>query len=262
MHVHVGSDSFITEEGERITGKKITIPNLLAQMDKNEVVKAVILALDIPNHKVEDEYVYEISKKFSKKFIPCACINPLKYDDFGVERVKQLKNFKLIKLMPPYQFFYPDDERLYHFYKECVKQKKALIFHTGTTDFPFTKLKYSSPLRIDTVAVDFPKLKILMAHAGDPWFRETADILIKNKNVCADVSGIILGSDPSRGKQSLKDFFNRYLDLFPQNKLLYGSDWPFTRLEDYTDVLESYPFKNKAFIKKLCYKNAEKFLGF
>lgn len=260
MHVHIGSDPFVTEEGKQITGKKVTIPNLVIQMDKNKIAKAVILALDIPDHKVKDEYVYEISKKFSKRFIPCACINPLKYDDFGVERVKQLKNFKLIKLMPPYQFFYPDDVRLYPFYKECVRHKKLLIFHTGTTDYAFTKLKYSHPLRIDSIAVDFPKLKILMAHAGDPWFKETADILIKNRNVYADISGIILGSDPTRGKNNLIDFFDKFLALFPEKKLMYGSDWPFARFEDYKDVINNYPFR-KSFVNKLCFKNAEKFLN-
>jgi len=260
MHVHVGSDPFVLEEGRNIIKEEITIPLLVKQMDANEVVKAVILALDIPNHKVEDEYVLDLSKKFPKRFIPCACINPLNHKDFGVERVNQLKSFKLIKLMPPYQYFYIDDERIYPFYEECEKQKKILIFHTGTTDYPFAKLKYGKHICIDTIAVDFPRLKILMAHSGDPWFKETADILIKNSNVYADVSGIILGTDRTRGKQTLINFFNNYLELFPEDKLMYGSDWPYTKLEDYTEVIENYPFTDKEFVKKLCYKNAEKFL--
>lgn len=262
MHIHVGLDPFVVQEGYDVIKKEITIPLLLKQMDRNEIIKSVILALDIPNHKVEDEYVLELSKKFPKRFIPCACINPLKHKDFGVGWVRQLKNFKLIKLMPPYQFFFIDDERLYTFYKECEKQKKILIFHTGTTDFSFAKLKYSNPIGIDTIAVDFPKLKILMAHSGDPWFKETADILIKNSNVYADISGIILGTDPTRGKKTLINFFNNYLELFPEDKLMYGSDWPYTRLEDYTEVIKNYSFKSNEFMKKLCYKNAEKFLGF
>ncbi len=260
LHVHVGSEHLILTEGKMVTRREVTIPNLIKQMDENSVVKAVILAFDIPNHKVEDEEVYRISRKFPNKFIPCACINPTKYKDFGVEKVGRLKNFKIIKLMPPYQFFYPDDKKMYPFYEECVKQKKILIFHTGTTDYPCAKLVYGYPLRIDTVAVDFPKLKILMAHSGDPWFKETADIVIKNSNVYADVSGIILGTDRTRGQHALIRFFDENLSLFPDDKLMYGSDWPFTKMEDYTEVIEKYPFENKEFVKKLCYKNAEKFL--
>ena len=262
VHVHLGSDPLILREGRKVIGKEVTVSNLIKDMKDNDVEKAVILAFDIPGHEVKDEEIYDISKKFSNKFMPCACVNPLRYKDFGVEKISMLKDFKIIKLMPPYQFFYPDDQKIYPFYEECVRQKKILIFHTGTTDYPSAKLVYGDPLRIDTVAVDFPKLKILMAHSGDPWFKETADIVIKNSNVYADVSGIILGTDMTRGKHSLINFFDRHLSLFPGDKLMYGSDWPFTKMEDYTEVIEKYPFKSEEFVKKLCYKNAEKFLEF
>ena len=48
VHVHVGSsDSLILEEGKLVTGKEVTIPNLLSQMDKNRISRAIILAFDI-----------------------------------------------------------------------------------------------------------------------------------------------------------------------------------------------------------------------
>lgn len=208
MHVHVGSDDLILKEGKMVTGREVTIPSLIKQMDENDITKAVILSFDIPDIKVEEGYVLEVSKKFPNRFIPCACINPTRYDDFGVGKLRQLKNFRIIKLMPPYQFFFPDDKKMYPFYEECVKQKKIIIFHTGTTDYQPAKLVYGHPLKIDTVAVDFPKLKIVMAHSGDPWFKETADIVIKNSNVYADVSGIILGTDKTRGQHTLVRSFD------------------------------------------------------
>ena len=48
------------------------------------------------------------------------------------------------------------------------------------------------PIYIDEVAVKRPNLKIIIAHLGNPWIDETMLILNRNKNVYADISGLIL----------------------------------------------------------------------
>ncbi|MGV8163097.1 MAG: amidohydrolase family protein [Candidatus Nanoarchaeia archaeon] len=274
VHVHVGKGVPLMDEGISCTGISTDSDNLLKHMDKHHVEKAIILAMDIPGSLVSNDFVAELQAKNPDRFVGCACINPLNHPDFGIlEMIRCIDKLglKALKLMPPYQFFHVNDKRLYPLYTLLEQRNILLIVHTGTTDWQPAKLEFCRPLELDTVAVDFPKLKILMAHSGDPWFEETKDILHKNKNVYADFSGIVLESDPNRGVDNLKTFFDNYLHQFPINKLLFGTDWPFTSFESYEKALSSYKISEKALKiinlseeeiwEKLLYSNAAKMLN-
>lgn len=271
VHLHVGSGNPIVDDGVKCTGQSVDPTYLLKQMDTYEVEQAVILGMDIPGSFVSNEYVSELQKKYPKRFIGCACINPMRHWDNGVWQMKRCikkLGFRALKLMPPYQFFHINDKRMYGLYRLLEKNGIVLIVHTGTTDWPTAKLEYCRPLEIDTVATDFPNLKILMAHSGDPWFGETRDILYKNKNVYADFSGVILGTDPNRGIANLHKFFDDYLSQFPLDRLCFGTDYPFTKFSDYEKAITTYKvssklLKSNKLTKKqlweqLLYKNAKK----
>jgi hypothetical protein len=88
----------------------------------------------------------------------------------------------------------------------------------------------------------------VICHLGNPWFQDTAEVLYKNDNVYADISGLILG-----------DFtydFERYLvmrvkDLIaymgdPGSQLMYGSDWPLVEMGPYVKFLENLEFEDEA----------------
>ena len=64
------------------------------------------------------------------------------------------------------------------------------------------KLKYSQPLIIDEVAVDFPKVKFVIAHCGTPWVADAVEVVAKNKNVYMDLSGLMEGKFKAK-KQSM-----------------------------------------------------------
>ncbi len=48
---------------------------------------------------------------------------------------------------------------------------------------------------MDEVAVDFPGVRFVLAHFGNPWLIDAAEVLFKNANVWADLSGLFVGSD-------------------------------------------------------------------
>jgi len=76
---------------------------------------------------------------------------------------------------------------------------------------------YADPIFCDDVAIDFPKLKIVLAHAGRPLWMETAVFLARRfPNVHLDISSI----PPKR----LLEYFPRLEEL--SGKVLWGSDWP------------------------------------
>jgi predicted TIM-barrel fold metal-dependent hydrolase len=75
---------------------------------------------------------------------------------------------------------------------------------------------YGDPIYVDDVAVDFPDLKIILAHGGRPIWTDTAFFLVRrHKNVYMDISGI----PPNR----LLSYFPR-LELIAA-KTMFGSDW-------------------------------------
>jgi predicted TIM-barrel fold metal-dependent hydrolase len=91
------------------------------------------------------------------------------------------------------------------------------MFHTGTSVFPRARNVFADPMPIDDVAMDFPKLNIILAHAGRPLYGETAFFLARrHPNVNLDISGI--------PPKALLRFVPRVADI--ADKVLWGTDWP------------------------------------
>jgi len=102
-------------------------------------------------------------------------------------------------------------------YRTCEARGLPVMIHTGTSIFPRARCKYGNPMELDDVAVDFPDLRIIMAHGGRPlYMAEAFFILRRHPNVWMDLSGI----PPKR----LLEYFPRLGEL--GEKLLWGTDWP------------------------------------
>ena len=108
-------------------------------------------------------------------------------DDLREGRVKGLK------LYPGYEPFYPHDKRLKVVYDLAEEFDVPVMIHSGDTYSPKGKLKYAHPLEIDEVAVDYPNVKFVICHLGNPWLTDAMEVVYKNANVFADISGLILG---------------------------------------------------------------------
>ena len=51
------------------------------------------------------------------------------------------------------------------------------------------RLKYSNPMHLDDVAVDFPDMPIIAAHPSFPWQDEALSVATHKPNVYIDLSG-------------------------------------------------------------------------
>lgn len=146
-----------------------------------------------------------------------------------------------IKFYPGYEHFPPGDSELQPAYELCLKYDVPAVFHGGVLlGGLHGLLKYSHPLLIDELAEQFPDLKIVIAHAGNPWIADCAAVMEKNKNVYADCSGYF--SDFTIPTAEGKDFFKRqfsdmrtYLGSF--KKLIFGTDWPIDDQKEYVEVI-------------------------
>ena len=81
-------------------------------------------------------------------------------------------------------------------------------------------LRYAHPLLMDEVAIRFPELRIVMAHMGHPWWRETIVTIRKHPHVYADVSALFYRP------WSLYEGMRLVAEWNVFDKLLFGSDYP------------------------------------
>jgi len=159
-----------------------------------------------------------------------------------------------VKFYTGYQHFYPNDERCLPIYKLCQKYDIPAVFHSGDTlagYVPNPKIKYSHPIHIDEVAADFPDLKLVIAHMGNPWLIDCAEVLYKNPNVYADISGLVIGDElhTNYGKIMKKRIEELVEYTAPDFKLLYGTDWPLCHMKQYIEFANNLDLKKDGFEK-------------
>src|SRR5262249_55780110 len=110
-----------------------------------------------------------------------------------VERELSLGRVRALKGYLGYLHFPPDHPGFAPYYQFPAHLGLPFIFHTGDPYSPRAKLRYAHPLLIDDVAVDHPRVRFVLAHAGNPWLLEAAEVVYKNVNVWADLSGLVVG---------------------------------------------------------------------
>ncbi len=143
-----------------------------------------------------------------------------------------------LKLYPGYEPFYPHDSRLEVVYQLAEEFRVPVMIHSGDTYTPKGKLKYSHPLEVDEVAVDHPNVNFVICHLGNPWLTDCMEVVYKNKNVYADISGLVLGEF----SEAFEDYMNEQLEdviLYAgePDQFLFGSDWPICSMKSYVDFV-------------------------
>src|SRR5262249_20597633 len=121
------------------------------------------------------------------------------------------------------------------------------VFHTGDTYSPRAKLRFAQPLLVDDVAVDHPDVRFVLAHIGNPWIIDAAEVVYKNVNVWADLSGLLVGEDSvfqGEEKQdaradAIRSLARAFHYAERPNRFLYGSDWPLASMSAYRDFIRS-----------------------
>ncbi|UCE36129.1 MAG: amidohydrolase [Thermoplasmata archaeon] len=222
---------------------------------KEGVAYAVVLAEDSPltTGVVPNCYVQNFCKG-RKRFIPFASINPntTSNPEKVLENCVEGMGFKGLKLYPSYQHFFPNQRKIYSLYSKAVELGIQVMFHTGSSIYKNSKLKYGDPLHLDEVAADFPDLRIIMAHSGRGFWYDRAFFLSRvHKNVYMEISGL-----PPQ----------KLLQYFPEleknaDKVIFGSDWPGVgSIKENVDAVCALSLKETT-IEKILYRNAEKLLG-
>ena len=191
-----------------------------------------------------NEEVAEKAAANSDVLIPFASIDPAKGKLGAREARRLVENFGIqgFKFHPTMQGFYPNDRSAYVLYEAIAETGKPALFHTGQTGVGAgmrggnsMRLKYSNPMYIDDVAVDFPDMPIVLAHPSFPWQDEALAIATHKPNVYIDLSGW----SPKYFPANLVHYANTIL----RKKMLFGSDWPMIAPERWLADFEKLDIK-------------------
>lgn len=131
-----------------------------------------------------------------------------------------------VKLMPMYGGFRPDAEQFRPFWQYVQNQKLPVLLHTGTTFIADAPLDCTLPRHLDRVAMEFPEVRMILAHLGHPYEGECVAVIRKHQHVYADISA--LHYRPWQLFHSLM-LVHEY---GVWNKLFFGTDYPFTTVEE------------------------------
>jgi uncharacterized protein len=233
---------------------------LLALMDREGVERAALINYVAPDVMGFDasanDWIARYVRGQEDRLVAVGSVHPRHVADSAAEtrRIFAL-GIRMLKIHPPHQLFaanaYLDGlPGLGEIYATAQEAGRPVMIHTGTSIFTGARNRFADPMAVDDVAVDFPKLKIILAHAGRPIYMETAVFLARrHPNVRLDLSGI--------PPKKLLEYLPRLEDL--ADRCLWGTDYPspgVASMKKNVDDFLSLPLSDAA-REKILWANAE-----
>ena len=133
------------------------------------------------------------------------------------------------------------------------------IFHTGHSGMGTgmrggggMRLKYGQPMLVDDVAVDFPDMKIILAHPSWPWVDESLSMALHKDNVFIDLSGW----SPKYFPKQVIQYANTQL----RHKMLFGTDFPLIHPDKWIAAAAEVGFRDEV-MPLIMKDNAARVLG-
>jgi uncharacterized protein len=211
-----------------------------------------------------NEHVIDLAARFPDAFPGVLGSLDIHADDLNaVARYAQdlARNAKVLgfKFHPPDQGFYPTERKLYPIWEILQESGKPVMFHVGFTVLGANTeggsgiaLDYGRPVYLDTLARDFPRMRIIAAHPGWPWEQELVGVVTHKKNLFVDTSGYLA--------EQLPEIFLKAIGGRLQDKALFGTDFPYVDLEKALASFDRMNFKDSV-KEKILLTNAKALLG-
>ncbi|GEM_PF-106151 len=196
-----------------------TIPNLLHEMHTMNVSHSVILPIKVGlpfgDHLTEDWRKAINDAGASQRLIAGLSVH---HDDpTAIEQLHAhaATGARVIKLHPTVQQFYPDHPKLFPIYEAAQSLGLIAFFHGGRAGIePEDRLRYALPRHYEGVLKNFPKLPVVLGHAGARDSEAMLELALRYDNAWLGLHG-----------QSVT-MLDRIIDATGGRRLLFGTDWP------------------------------------
>ncbi len=188
------------------------------------VDRAVVFGMRSTGMNVPNEAVRKQVDRAPERLIFFTSLNPGEPGFMEeLERTHQDLGAKGIKLGPIYQGVHPLDDRFKLIYAYAQKHNLPIVIHMAATFAHEWPLEYARPIHMDEAAIEFPDLKIVIAHLGHPWSGEAIAVIRRQSNVYADLSALYYRPWQFYNTMQLLVEYGTW------KKVFFGSDFPFTK---------------------------------
>jgi predicted TIM-barrel fold metal-dependent hydrolase len=241
--------------------KGVPVDAFVAMMDAAGLDKALIPAIRMMSYQkktmvwdITEEEVAATVNQYPDRLVGLAGFNPLQKLESvrRVERAIKELGFKGVYIHT-YGFGIPLNDRLYYpLYAKCVELNVPVSMQVGHSAEHMPN-EMGRPIHLDTVALDFPELKLVGAHTGWPWTEEMMSLAWKHENV-------YLGIDAHHPKY-LEPSLLHFMKTRGQNKVLYGTNYPAVTHADSIACIRNELGLTEKVAEKILHGNAARVYG-
>ncbi len=202
---------------------------LVKRMDESGIDITAMNVVDNINFGLDNERLMRINERCSKvatkhpgRIITLAGIDPRRPEAPALFR-KCIEEFNMKGLKwHPDDGYYPNSEESYAVLQVANELGVPLLIHCSP--LPASLAKYSHPIHLDDIALDFPNINIIAAHMGNMWWRDWAALAQYKKNICGDLAMWQLMAENKPGL--FRRYLREILDIVGPYQVLFGSDGP------------------------------------
>lgn len=192
-----------------------TVPNLMREMGELGIRGSVILPIDFPMLS-DNAGTYLKAAMGREELISFGSVHPWSPKvEQKLDRQKAL-GAKGIKVHPAVQLVRPDTRRALKLYRLCGERGLPVLFHCGPVGIEPRLGRYMSQVRHYVRGIQqCPGTTFILGHSGALQMEEGLQLAVEHPNVYLELAS-----------QSVSNV-RRILDQAPQDRVLFGSDWPF-----------------------------------
>lgn len=232
----------------------VTHKEMLERMDRAGIEKSFLIAAKVGQlghpacYHVPYKLVADAVQAYPDRFYGLAGLDPTE----GMTGVRELERsvheygFIGAHFYPHWFELAPDHAKWYPFYAKCVELDVPIQLQVGQSmvyDPRYPRRSVGRPITLDTVACDFPELKIVGIHVGIPWTDEMIAMAWKHANV-------YIGSDAHSPKYWPASFVH-FIKSFGKDKVLFGTDFPVLDFERTMKEIDALGFSDEVRAKFL-----------
>jgi predicted TIM-barrel fold metal-dependent hydrolase len=218
-HFAAGENEFVSRVGVRIDPGPESHERHVARVAD----KFVVIAMNFKRLKiaVPNEFVADYVRRHGDRAKGFACVDPLE-EDAPQQLRYAIKELGLhgLKISPVYGGFDPWSEEARRIYATCDELNVPLLWHQSAAYASDACLEFGNPILLDRIAREFPKLRMIVAHIGQPWVGELVVLLRKHPQIFSDLSARF------HRKWQLYNGLMLAMDYKVAPQLLFGSDFP------------------------------------
>jgi uncharacterized protein len=260
FHTHIFPDkiakqalaTLAEDSGEYLPQTDGTLNGLLASMDHAGIGTSVVA--NIATRPSQMLPIFDFCRHIAgRRIAPLISVHPgNRMDEVNALFLQAADSgIKGVKLHPMYQGFFIDDRTMYPLYQLIEHFGFFVVFHTGY-DIAFPGNTQADVERIRTIAKEFRDLLIVTTHVGGWRQWDRAGILGACGNVYTETSMTLT--------EMTDEAFVRTLSKFDEDRVLFGSDSPWTDQKEMLDrtLRLRLPESRR---EKMLYRNAAALLG-